>query len=40
MLTIVCKSCNEIIEHQEDERIRILYSQCEKCRNNVNEDEK
>ena len=31
MGTIICQNCNEIIEHYEDEKVSIHYSQCGKC---------
>jgi hypothetical protein len=28
MGTIVCQSCNAVIEHFEDEKVSVLYSNC------------
>jgi len=31
MGTIVCQSCNSVIDHFEDEKVSILYSNCCEC---------
>lgn len=31
MGTIVCQSCNTVIDHFEDEKVSILYSNCCEC---------
>lgn len=31
MGTLVCKDCNKIIDHFEDEKVTVLYSNCKKC---------
>jgi DNA replicative helicase MCM subunit Mcm2 (Cdc46/Mcm family) len=31
MVTIVCKNCDKVIEYYEDEKVSVLYSQCENC---------
>ncbi|WP_110929276.1 GapA-binding peptide SR1P [Bacillus massiliglaciei] len=28
MGTIICQSCNDTIEHFEDEKVTVLYSHC------------
>jgi len=28
---IVCQVCNTTIEHYEDEKVTVLYSQCHRC---------
>ncbi|GIN83859.1 hypothetical protein J6TS2_02450 [Heyndrickxia sporothermodurans] len=33
MGTLVCRNCNKIIEHFEDEKVTVLYSNCKKCHN-------
>jgi hypothetical protein len=38
MVTVVCKNCNSIIEHDDDEKVRIVYSLCEKCKKDVSEE--
>ncbi|MCQ6281844.1 GapA-binding peptide SR1P [Bacillus sp. EB600] len=38
MVTIVCKNCNKTIECYEDEKVSVLYSQCEKCLEDVSEE--
>ena len=35
MGTIICKNCNGIIEHYEDEKVSIHYSQCGTCLEDV-----
>lgn len=34
MGTIVCKSCEDTIEHFEDEKVSVLYSKCNDCEDN------
>lgn len=38
MLTIVCVSCNKVIDYNEDEKVRTLYSQCKQCEEDVVEE--
>lgn len=32
MGTIVCKCCDEVIEHYENEKVSVLYSLCPDCK--------
>ncbi|RFU63427.1 GapA-binding peptide SR1P [Peribacillus glennii] len=38
MGTIVCKHCNDTIDHFEDEKVSVLYSQCGSCPEDVTEE--
>lgn len=38
MVTIVCNTCNSIIDHDDDEKVRTLYSLCEKCQKDVSQE--
>ncbi|WP_286886448.1 GapA-binding peptide SR1P [Aneurinibacillus sp. UBA3580] len=31
MGTIVCKECDQIIEHYEHEKVEVLYASCNGC---------
>ncbi|WML49399.1 GapA-binding peptide SR1P [Neobacillus sp. PS3-34] len=31
MGTIVCQACNSTIDHFEDEKVSVLYSNCNTC---------
>lgn len=35
--TLVCKCCEEIIEHYEDEKVSVLYGVCPDCQNGPEE---
>ena len=34
---IICKTCNEIIGYDENEKVSVLYSYCKKCIKGVTE---
>ncbi|GIN37684.1 GapA-binding peptide SR1P [Heyndrickxia oleronia] len=37
MGTLVCQDCNKIIDHFEDEKVTVLYSNCKTC-SEISED--
>ncbi|NHM29635.1 GapA-binding peptide SR1P [Neobacillus terrae] len=39
MGTIVCQACNSTIDHFEDEKVTVLYSNCKTCSSHNHSDE-
>ncbi|GMB08611.1 GapA-binding peptide SR1P [Thermolongibacillus altinsuensis] len=39
MGTIVCQTCNATIDYFEDEKVSVLYGQCNECDCNEHEEE-
>jgi hypothetical protein len=41
MGTLVCQTCESTIDHFEDEKVTVLYSNCHNCEDkHLNEDKK
>ncbi|MFD0049154.1 GapA-binding peptide SR1P [Actinomycetes bacterium NPDC127524] len=38
MGTIICQTCNNTIEHYEDEKVSVLYSHCGTCQYDIEKE--